>query len=124
MNRRGFLSACLAACAAPAIVRANVLMPVRTLHTRPMRAIWHGGAGNRDWGDSLNWANGFLPVQGGDVLIADQSPVADRLKWPGTLILPDGLSLNSIEIQPQSALPVLEKPGTFSAEVFFEPVNP
>jgi hypothetical protein len=29
MNRRGFLGAMLAACAAPAIVRAGVLMPVK-----------------------------------------------------------------------------------------------
>jgi hypothetical protein len=33
MNRRGFLSACLATATAPYVVRAGVLMPVRSLWT-------------------------------------------------------------------------------------------
>lgn len=33
MNRRGFLSGILAACAAPAIVKAELIMPVRTIVT-------------------------------------------------------------------------------------------
>lgn len=35
MNRRGFLSACLAAAAAPYVVRSGILMPVGRLYTPP-----------------------------------------------------------------------------------------
>lgn len=95
MKRRGLIGACLAACAAPAVVSANVLMPVRSLIVPAGPAIWLGDAGNGDWNDPGNWFDRLVPRAGGDVVIpGSAAPVSAHQH----LMLPDGMHLNSLKI--------------------------
>lgn len=56
MNRRRFLTACIATIAAPAIVRAESLMPVRN---RTITELWFG----IDWGASVGDQSGLVMLQ-------------------------------------------------------------
>lgn len=62
-SRRGFLGAILAAAAAPAIVKAGVLMPVRPRIIVPPRKIvvYEGGAHGLRNGDIITMSGVYAP---------------------------------------------------------------
>jgi hypothetical protein len=60
MNRRGFLAGILAACAAPAIAKAGVLMPVRKIWTPPTEIVFPIAPQNGDWVLAFEGVDGDL----------------------------------------------------------------
>lgn len=89
MNRRGFLAGILAAGAAPAIVRAGVLMPMRsTIITPP--PLFNGGLGLFDSIELSGRAGQVLVFRADKLVWAD--PAGERLRIePAGIFMPQSM---------------------------------
>lgn len=84
MNRRGFLGAMLAACAAPAFVKAEILMPVRKIIV-PEALFWLRGDGITDDSAALH-----AMIRGESVILPDGSIHRGHGGAGGDVFIPPG----------------------------------
>ena len=78
MNRRGFLGTMLAACAAPAIVRAASLMPGKGLLVPSGEIILPGRLGWAAWNAAYIGLNGLWSPEQATSFIAEHNSFADK----------------------------------------------
>lgn len=79
MNRRGFIAGMLAACAAPAVVKAASLMPVRAIIVPPFEIITLNQAFHVDTTFTMSDLTLSIDDFAGRILIPGWTAIANRI---------------------------------------------